>query len=96
MNERPPIPPNCEFFSRLRPQFTLVVYQGQCCTLDIDLTQPMDCSIRLIIAAVARCAWLDMAERMNSTYDPEHGPNLTSIDTAVKNADAWRVWGEQK
>lgn len=49
-----------------------------------------------IITSIERCAWLDMAGRMNDTYDPDRGPDDAAIGIALKNADEWRVWGIQK
>lgn len=60
-----------------------------------------------IIAALARCAWLDEAERL--ARDSQHAPikegriypNLTGIShdnmgrriAAMNNAEAWAKWG---
>ncbi len=66
-------------------------------------TMIQDCEdeARQIIAAVARCAWLDIAyveERtaLNCPKPSERCENLNQQQRAsVANAEAWRVWGEQ-
>lgn len=46
---------------------------------------------RKIIAAVARCAWLDEAARLDDlNLDFEI---MAARKCAIENAEAWRVWG---
>jgi hypothetical protein len=64
---------------------------------------------RRIIAAVARCAWLDEAERFREKSNEivaesipcfpsggEYGETLQSIQGCINNANAWKAWGEAK
>ena len=55
---------------------------------------------RPIIAAVARCAWLDEAYKTKQWYDREKCSALKvepfkALGDALQNAHAWAEWGKQ-
>ncbi len=56
---------------------------------------------RPIIAAVARCAWLDEAYETKKVYDQEKSTvmkldRLARCEECLKNAAAWAAWGREK
>ena len=51
---------------------------------------------RKIISAVARCAWLDEAERLRHDKVWLSDPWDMRTGRARENAEAWREWGETK
>jgi len=110
----PPIPPNCEFFVK----HTSPKYLGNDVFMlfgydEVDLSADLphhDRRMKKIIAAVARCAWLDEAHKHWKAYTVPDGyaQGVTPEDGAAwrmkvkdyrddcwNNAEAWRVWGEQ-
>ena len=82
----PPIPPNCELFKLKLVGVHTFWMAGRAVWL--DRVQPSE---RPIIAAVARCAWTD--EETKRTIECFR---IDEIREAFRNAEAWRVWGEQK
>ncbi len=98
----PPIPPNCPHFE-VQKNGAILFWTVLEKDLDIgDRCIPVRFSIkrdvmywRPVIAAVARCAWLDEARK--TTIDDEvAGKKIGEWEDAVNNAEAWRAWGEQK
>lgn len=90
-NDHPPIPPNNSFFKKGCFRF-----DGKWLIIDDVSLRSMK---RPIIAAVARCAWLD--EAMKWAKCPVNDcKNFDSIAEykadAESNAEAWRVWGLAK
>jgi len=114
----PPIPPNspCWFEVTGDPHdrnglwFSPFAYHRDPKNWSHDQTFPWDFKQselfneeeRCIIAAVARCAWLDEAERLSRAYSKEHeqivfsrvGDPKPDFVVAKENAEAWRVWGK--
>lgn len=81
----PPIPPNCDILYEpvaSRGPYWIInnLAVTSICLEDTDKDD------RKIIAAVARCAWLDEAAT---------GPKCLE-QLALNNAAAWKLWGEQK
>ncbi len=105
MTNPPPIPPNCPYFvtDEDRPgmlwfhckNFKISNYEvAECLTIESDELQ----IIRPVVAAVARCAWLDEAYRVRRgrCLDTLVGVGqIGEYKTAKENASAWRVWGLQ-
>lgn len=115
----PPIPPKCDFFQKRYFEKTkdgtwiFSVWNSSMEPLDIDFTAPgfnFKSPWKQIIAAVARCAWLDEAARLAlaaikekyvSGYwtDYSHEEMLAELEPqypiAIDNAAAWRAWGEK-
>jgi len=91
--KRPPIPPNCPFFKKdIRGTYNFVfrdVYYSLCGRLHQQ--------VRTVITAVARCAWLDEARRIESIRrKKEYCHKRTGrITVAYEHAEKWRKWGEQ-
>lgn len=97
----PPIPPNCIQFQKsgnsLIDSFNTPA--GYVALITIHNNSYW----RPIIAAVARCAWLDFAMKCNKTLDSVDAdtPNLEMVcgdlnsaaSDAFNNAEAWSVWG---
>ena len=92
----PPIPPNCPLF--VAGAFEL--FDGDGCIFMVLLAWPLPEDTvtkrqnqhelqlyRPIIAAVARCAWVD--EAANCHLRAAH----VACHEANENAEAWRVWG---
>ena len=98
----PPIPPNCPLF--VAGAFEL--FDGDGCIFMVLLDWPLpedtvtkrqnqhELEIyRPIIAAVARCAWLDEAERLRHDKVWLSDPWDMRTGRARENAEAWREWG---
>lgn len=92
----PPIPPHCPYFCTEddRPgmlwfhceNFKISNYEVACClTIHTDELQV----IRPVVAAVARCAWLDYARIIRTLGQADFTKD------AALHAEAWRLWGEQ-
>jgi hypothetical protein len=111
----PPIPPNCKYFEEVEGEcqfhirFSKFEYtnpDSQFIFCILEDAGPME---RPIIAAVARCAWLDEAEKFNAEFynlcdledgnqeQLERGLHLDDvlIPGAYGNAKAWAEWGKQ-
>jgi hypothetical protein len=59
-----------------------------------DMNNPRVIYMRPVIAAVARCAWLDESkERFRAFVYAEKHESWTEADM---NAEAWQIWGELK
>ena len=96
----PPIPPNCEYFGVNDAFGMCFVYQTRTpdlCThwwpLDWEL-----CDLRNVIAAVARCAWMDEGSRIANLSDVEQSKIVAwhkEIQVCELHAEAWRIWGSQ-
>lgn len=108
----PPIPPNCTCWFEVKNDpnrnglwFSPFAHHHDTSTWSHDESFPWDFSNpdlfdaeeRRIIACVARCAWLDEAERWAKT-PVNDGKNFDAIAgykaEAEANAEAWRKWGE--
>ncbi len=79
----PPIPPRCKYLKSNDGKHPMIGKDGVwtfCGELD-----------RICIVAIARCAWLDEAKRQHQSTDKGIGPAA-----CYDNAEAWRIWGEQK
>ena len=99
MPSHPPIPPNCPYFERIPGARKLDGWLFRFQNEGMDFTL---CDIegfydghedwlkanRPIIAAVARCAWLD--EELNRMKERRR---LDSLDECRTNAHAWAKWG---
>ncbi len=102
----PPIPPNCPYFELPRDGgpvvfwYTLPPSKPDPDTMDL-IGYPLDNSYspwHPIIAAVARCAWLDEAQRRvhggeYSKYRLSH--HVLKESECMENIELWRVWGGQ-
>ncbi len=99
MTPHPPVPESLELLPQSDGDFW---FRG----LFLD---PENFDHRFIIAAVARCAWLDEAERRRTAVLPfEFTPANKEetwawaigrkmwVDEALKSADLWKQWGEAK
>lgn len=103
----PPIPPNCPYFQ------TYVMMKPEVTYFEVDHEEPENCIALnvqsredpryFIIVAVARCAWLDEAEKRHYAVrrdtDERGGIRVDLVDAwdeALKNADAWAKWGASK
>jgi hypothetical protein len=84
----PEVPPNCPYFyinplGRIWFQIEPDTLDSYCdCPIDVE---PPDI-VRPVIAAVARCAWLDVA------YDNRAMSDCTGR-LAEKRAGEWKKWG---
>lgn len=101
----PPIPPNCPYFEveafeahdLNRVYFVLPHGAGQ---WRVGFPEP---ERNRIIAAVARCAWLDEAERLRRLWRVKAlEGNVQAADSAESNArgadkaaELWKKWGQQ-
>lgn len=87
MNHPPP-PPDSPFFGYSNGRwFFDVSWAKEWFWLD----KAVEDDVRPIIASVARCAWLDEAERLMARHDFQ---NARPWLDATMNAYAWRKWGE--
>jgi len=95
--EFPPVPTLCGMFSQLcAGVFCLNISGGT--RINLDCSKPMDVDERHIVACVARCAWLEEAiecgRRVILNVTEEGRANWRAAkDEAIRNAEAWRVWG---
>jgi hypothetical protein len=90
----PPLPPNCGHF---REQYFLLSCGETICLLGTARWRP-------IIAAVARCAWLDEAQALDVTHKHAfsemrafptiHRDEHAKYVAAIANAKAWAKWGK--
>ena len=106
MTTHPPIPPGCRNFERHGDGFLfyggLNNAVGTICVRYPD--SPHLASWRPVIAAVARCAWLDAAANalahraVSQDAFGVHATVRSSQDLleAIMQAEAWRAWGESK
>lgn len=85
----PPIPPNCDNFVFIDGEYFFTIpnemlgNQIFICVREPDIKATLHImwvAFKPIIAAVARCAWLDI-------------PNNSKMYMAQQNAEAWRTWG---
>lgn len=99
----PPIPPGCEFFMDggfIAPS-ALFRHEHTICRIEGDLDR--NPRWRKLIAAVARCAWMDEAERLQelmreikAKIGVSQFQELDDAHTrAMQNAAAWAEWGRQ-
>ncbi len=80
----PPIPPDCPYFRQVHGLWHLAAPLSY----NNDAMLPFSAiESRPIIAAFARCAWLD--ERQNDTSNPDWEGHF---ELCERNAEAWRVW----
>lgn len=106
MPSHPPVPPNCPYFAKdgedwlfRAPNHWSGVVLASGVEEGLVWTDEHLNGWRPIIAAVARCAWLDEAAKLNG-YIAESGEDTSGyIDhlfkraDMLKNAQAWREWG---
>jgi len=83
----PPIPPNCLYFG---PNGTFTSPCSGIITLSA-MRKILDTPWIPIIAALARCAWLD--EAVTRTQEREDEGYDTYVPMCHKNAAAWAEWG---
>jgi hypothetical protein len=103
----PPIPLNCPYFKyepdgkyffNQQPQWVFGIPSKGESEVFFTWWVFVD-HLRPLIAAVARCAWLDQASRIeglntSATMSFYDGMVATeSRDIAIENAEAWRIWG---
>ena len=104
----PPIPPNCRWFFHADFPYAQIKRKLVFLYERDDEAFPLDDvpdSMKYIIAAVARCAWLDEHDRIiketNALPDAEKWERVNSPDfrfgllTIEENAKAWGKWGKQ-
>ncbi len=92
----PPLPPN----GLLEKDSDLFIY-GNLEPVSICMGKGEDKSWRAVIAAVARCAWLDEAKKLQqesfAQVSKDDGYKMRQdAMTAQDNADAWDAWGKGK
>lgn len=66
-----------------------------CMVLSDEFQTPVDGIAhedKAIIAAVARCAWLDEFNRLWN----HHASCMEQLEEAKDNTEAWHLWGEQQ
>ena len=80
----PPIPPNCPNFKRHGELFILQPARCDHTHVCVGTEDPPSAWIP-VIAAVARCFWMDEAERLNTRCIAYQ---------AHENAKAWAKWGK--
>lgn len=101
----PPIPPNCDPFQKTIGYFEWPVWVSD----KLQLIRATNEKQRRIIAAVARCAWLDEAKRVYAEWkanavNVRSGKNKEgcsarfsnfndAFQAAYDSAEAWRAWG---
>ena len=86
--DHPPIPPNCKHFdSGVHPYFILDC-GDEICLITTARWRP-------IVAAVARCAWLDEAERIKKEFWTKDNVKICpEYNDAIINSEAWAAWGK--
>lgn len=100
----PPIPPGCPYFKLADSgRWYFVFPNGEAANnnytdillAELGFTCDVDKEQRPVIAAVARCAWLDEAEKVEAAYDENGVIIRTGLcnSQARKNAAAWAAWG---
>lgn len=102
----PPIPPNCPYFGVMDESGEDAF---QCSYMELwGLESPVMMDSKFwppIIAAVARCAWLDEEAKLEDALDRIKAPYPEPWDSVPTwrernavhdNAEAWRVWGESR
>ena len=106
--KHPPIPPNCPWFDTDRDGANWFMYPGQETGMGMHevvwLDGPMCVGhhrdvilrdFRPIIAAVARCAWLDEAfgtsDKVGLCFSSKADECMRGR-AAIRNADAWAKW----
>ncbi len=85
----PPIPPNSDYFVKVGNGDYLFQVNPKLSVhtrVSIAVYDTPECW-RPIIAAVARCAWMDEAAKIYGK-EPKHY-------TCLKNSEEWRIWGEK-
>jgi len=93
----PPIPPNCPYFRVYNPcakPHTYCFVPNQTKMSAWVLGAKLDEYRKLIVASVARCAWLDIAQ---VAYDrqPWSDPNRDeTCKEAISFSAAWAEWGK--
>ncbi len=95
----PKIPPGCPYFIRKGDELFKVpaMLKGHT-EVCIGMSDPPQLW-RPVIAAVARCAWLEIAEPFKIDWYPTQGgmtaihPDGRTWAEAMTNADAWAKWG---
>ncbi len=103
----PPIPPNCEHLREAGDSVLLCAGGKIIGSIQDFNARPQ--ALRPIVAAVARCAWLDERDRnaklCDDTYvdsehpcyglsqSAEHEAAWEATKTCAKNAKAWKEWG---
>ncbi len=95
----PPIPPNCKYFEGQ----AFVLLSGE--FWPISYAKDNSKYWPPLIAAIARCGWLDEAERMDAercaldsqskTYYERTSALIEAEFKACDNAKAWKKWGER-
>lgn len=85
-NNHPPVPPGCEYFLLPEEEGADVTFRvnGDDYAIFMELSKP---EWRPVIAAVAEVAWTRIAQR---------SAQRTAFNEALRNANAWRAWGERK
>ena len=79
-------------------------------TRPVHYVVPIEPKFLYMIASIARCAWLDEAQRLAIVYESKHGEFDTdygyvdrdawlchkcdNYEAACHNAEAWRLWGK--
>lgn len=106
--EVPPIPPGCRFFIEYGNNKAIGFGMPDAPPGCFDAIGALNEHERHIAACVARCKWLDEAERINVMRDelegqigpdkPEKCGEFSSLYTlqvmAEENAEKWREWGQ--
>lgn len=93
----PPAPPNCAQFKSFDYECShFETFENGFDADEQYVVTPLECPplrLRPIIACVARCAWLDECWRLASGDERRWN---REAEIARDNAEAWRLWGEQK
>lgn len=96
----PPIPPNAEYFRYDNGDeewvFCVLIGPGEIRSLSLPTGGIFSRLWRPIIAAVARCAWMDEGRRRCAALDAIDGGSMTGVrhdNESESNAEAWREWG---
>ncbi len=100
----PPIPPNCPYFKKsITGEMCFFIDDPRrwpCGGVQLGDIREWQRHLIPLIAAAARCAWLDESERRDvpfkegffPTGSPEHN-DCVRRRTAKENAENWRLWG---
>ncbi len=94
MSETPPMPPKHDGLVWIDGEIRLYVPQPES-----TMYAKPNAYWRPIIAAVARCAWLDEGARIQRDVLVDGKPTVGWYDKtqeAFANAEKWRDWGEEK
>lgn len=83
----PALPPNSPHFC-IEKGFPIFL-STEDCSDPWDLFSLRNTHQRKLVAAVARCAWLDELARLAERGQPYDG----TLNAARDNAEAWREWG---